>query len=68
MVYDAGATDYVYVTVNGPTAPSSCVSFTNGTYQSVTGTFDPTGYTLQGVAIVDGYIVLCSGNVIGCYK
>jgi outer membrane protein assembly factor BamB len=69
VVYDAGTIDYIYVTVNGPTAPATCVSFTNGYFQSVTGTFGSAEYTLQGVAIVDGYIVYGNDNQdICCYK
>ncbi|WP_094227704.1 outer membrane protein assembly factor BamB family protein [Methanolobus psychrotolerans] len=71
VVYDAAdGYDYVYVTVNAPTAPASCVYFdSNGRNPDVAGTFGPAGYTLQGVAIVDGYIVF--GNdvkYIGCFN
>ncbi|WP_321430989.1 PQQ-binding-like beta-propeller repeat protein [uncultured Methanolobus sp.] len=71
VVYDApNGNDYVYVTVNGPTAPSSCVSFDEyGEYVAVTGTFGPLGYTFQGVAIVDGYIVFGNdAKYLGCFK
>ncbi|WP_321430992.1 PQQ-binding-like beta-propeller repeat protein [uncultured Methanolobus sp.] len=71
VVYDAAdGTDYVYVTINGPTAKASCVSFDEyGESPAVAGTFGPLGYTLQGVAIVDGYIVFGNdAKYLGCFK